>query len=74
MSHTQRKLNRLKVWDKYNETIRKYRKQPIVKKVDIEELKKQFAVPVKEEALKAPKKAVEVAEVEATAPVEVAAE
>jgi len=62
MSHTQRTLNRLKVWDKYNETIKKYRKQPIIRKVDIEELKKQFSVPVTEEAPIIAKKSVPVVE------------
>lgn len=42
MAFTQRKLNRLKAWDKYNTVIKKYSRQPIIKNVDIEELKKQF--------------------------------
>lgn len=43
MAHTQRKLTRLKRWDKYNETLKKYSAKPLIKKVDVEELKKQFA-------------------------------
>ena len=42
MAFTQRKLNRLKGWSKYNETLKKYSKQPVIKNVDVEELKKQF--------------------------------
>lgn len=53
MAFTRRKINRLKVWDKYNETIKKYSKQPIIKKVDVEELKKQFTAT--EEPVAAPK-------------------
>lgn len=53
MAFTRRKINRLKVWDKYNETIKKYSKQPIIKKVDVEELKKQFTAT--DETVAAPK-------------------
>lgn len=57
MSHTQRKLNRLKAWDQYNQTIKLYSKQPIIKKVAIEDLKKLFTTP---EAPVAAKKKAEV--------------
>ncbi|MDX2190982.1 MAG: hypothetical protein SFY32_14070 [Bacteroidota bacterium] len=53
MAFTKRKENRLKMWDKYNTTLKKYSKQPLIKNVDIEELKKQFAS--KAEAAQAPK-------------------
>ncbi|MFN0049785.1 MAG: hypothetical protein ACKVOU_11745 [Cytophagales bacterium] len=56
MSHTQRKLNRLKAWDKYTQTIKMFSKQPIIKKVDIEDLKKQFATPVATAAVSSKKK------------------
>lgn len=42
MTFTQRKLNRLKVWDLRTAGLKKYSKQPVIKNVDIEELKKQF--------------------------------
>ncbi len=42
MSFTQRKLNRLKVWDLRAAGLKKYSKKPLIKNVDIEELKKQF--------------------------------
>ncbi|TAF74283.1 MAG: hypothetical protein EAZ53_09925 [Bacteroidetes bacterium] len=59
MAFTQRKLNRLKAWDKYNTTLKKYSRQPVIKNVDIEELKKQFTTVA--EAPKVSKKKVEVA-------------
>lgn len=43
MAFTKRKENRLKAWAQYNAILKKYSKQPIIKNVDIEELKKQFA-------------------------------
>ncbi len=68
MSHTQRKLNRLKRWDKYNQTIKMFSKQPIIKKVDIEDLKKQFTASAPAETPKAPKvKAAPVEETETAA-------
>jgi hypothetical protein len=44
MAFTTRRMTRLKAWDQYNTILKKYSKQPIIKKVDIEELKKQFTV------------------------------
>lgn len=58
MAFTQRKLNRLKAWNQYNTTLKKYSRQPIIKNVDIEELKKQFTV-VAEAPKPAKKKLVE---------------
>lgn len=55
MAFTQRKLNRLKEWSKYNTVLKKYSKKPLIKKVEIEDLKKQFA-PQAETAPKASKK------------------
>ena len=43
MSFTKRKENRLKAWDKRTTILKKYSKQPLIKNVDVEELKKQFA-------------------------------
>lgn len=42
MSFTQRKLNRLKVWDLRTAGLKKHSRLPLIKNVDIEELKKQF--------------------------------
>lgn len=48
MAFTKRKENRLKAWAQYNAILKKYSKQPIIKNVDVEELKKQFAGAVSE--------------------------
>jgi hypothetical protein len=55
MAFTKRKENRLKAWDKYNSILKKYSRKPVIKNVDIEELKKQFSVAAPLEAEAKPK-------------------
>lgn len=43
MSFTQRKLNRLKKAEQYKTLLKKYSKQPVIKNVDIEAIKSEFA-------------------------------
>jgi hypothetical protein len=66
MAFTKRKENRLKAWDKRATILKKHSKLPVIKNVDIEELKKQFS-PVEEVVAKpkATKKKAADAEVEA---------